>query len=147
MYTTDVYYIYLPISHLLWLASLSLYNYIVKQKMRLSFGICNWRRKHTSHPKKSIIMMSTTFQNQTFLDEMCPNYTDNENKSIRFCDFWIDGVFKSCLAIWGILTNAMTCFILTRPMMKNSFNLSLTVLAIIDSTYLFFEVLKTFYLR
>ena len=88
-----------------------------------------------------------TLQNQTFLDEICPNYTDNENKWIQFCNFWIDGIFKSGLAIWGILTNAMTCFILTRPMMKNSFNLSLTALAIIDIAYLFFEVLKTFYLR
>ena len=93
--------------------------------------------------------MSAEFlNNKTFYyDEMCPDYTEDENWWIQFCDFWLDGVTKSCVAIWGMLTNVITCFILTRPSMKNSFNMSLAALSVIDTVYLVFEVLKTFYIR
>ena len=84
--------------------------------------------------------------NQTLL-ELCPIYTEIENRWIETSDFWLDGIFKTILGIWGFLINLLTCYILTRPSMKNSFNMSLTALAGIDTIYLVFEILKTFYIR
>ena len=90
---------------------------------------------------------SNTSANLSHLEAICPKYSDTELSWIHASDFWLDGVAKTSLAIWGLLTNTFACFILSRPSMKNSFNMSLSALAGIDSIYLIFEVFKTIFIR
>ena len=77
----------------------------------------------------------------------CPVYTDFDNEVIAKTDFWLDGVIKISLAVWGLLSNVIGLVVLNRPKMKNSFNVNLSALAVIDVIYLTLETFKTLYMR
>ena len=77
----------------------------------------------------------------------CPEYTDFNKELIANTDYWLDGVIKISLAIWGLLSNVIGLFVLNRPKMKNSFNVNLSALAVIDVIYLTLEIFKTLYMR
>lgn len=77
----------------------------------------------------------------------CPDYTDFDKELIANTDYWLDGVIKVSLAIWGLLSNVIGLVVLNRPKMKNSFNVNLSALAVIDVIYLTLEIFKTLYMR
>ena len=74
----------------------------------------------------------------------CPKYDDTVDKFIEEFSFWTDGVLKSLIAVLGLAGNAIAIAVLVRPAMRNSFNLLLVTLALIDSTYLFLQILEAF---
>ncbi len=47
--------------------------------------------------------------------------------------FWVEGVAQSAVAAVGIAANFVSAFVLTRPKMRNAFNLMLVALAAFDS--------------
>jgi hypothetical protein len=88
------------------------------------------------------LMANGTNYSDTMLD-LCPIYTDMENHIINEVAFWLDGVTTSIVAILGVMSNILACCILTRPKMKNSFNLCLVALASIDTIYLLATILES----
>ena len=77
------------------------------------------------------------------MQQLCPNYTEDQMDMLDSVAFWLDGVAKSIMALLGIFSNILAAFVLTRPKMKNSFNLCLVALACIDSLYLFLQFLES----
>ena len=75
---------------------------------------------------------------------LCPIYSESERFWKETIAFWLDGIIKTAVAIFGILTNILAAYILMKPKMKNSFNLSLVALNVIDSIFLFGSVLESF---
>ena len=78
---------------------------------------------------------------------LCPNHTETEQFWIKNTAYWLDGVTKTILAIIGIFLNIVAGYILLRPKMKNSFNLCLFVLNIIDTIFLMGSISESFKLR
>ena len=64
--------------------------------------------------------------------------------------FWIlahyvlDGIAKTLVALVGVFLNVLAAYILNRPKMKNSFNLCLVVLNVIDTIFLVGGILESF---
>ena len=77
------------------------------------------------------------------MQQMCPNYTEDQMDMLENVAFWLDGVAKSTMALLGIFSNILAAFVLNRPKMKNSFNLCLVALACIDTVYLFLQFLES----
>ena len=82
--------------------------------------------------------------NITFL---CPIYSDSDRFWKEAVAFWLDGVIKTIVACIGILMNILAAYILIQPKMKNSFNLSLVALNIIDTIFLLGSIMESFELR
>ena len=78
---------------------------------------------------------------------LCPIYSESDRFWKEIIAFWLDGVIKTVVAIFGILTNILAAYILMKPKMKSSFNLSLVALNVIDSIFLLGSVLESFKLR
>ena len=78
---------------------------------------------------------------------LCPIYSDSDRFWKEAVAFWLDGVIKTILACLGILMNILAAYILVQPKMKNSFNLSLVALNIIDTIFLLGSIMESFELR
>ena len=78
------------------------------------------------------------------LTMLCPIYSESDRFWKETIAFWLDGVIKTVVAMFGILTNILAAYILLKPKMKNSFNLSLVALNVIDTIFLFGNVLESF---
>lgn len=81
--------------------------------------------------------------NFSLFDYDCPVYGNNSDYVISQTTFWMEGVALSSVAIFGILGNAFSSIVLTRPELKNPFNLLLVGLAFFDSCYLMGSILET----
>ena len=69
---------------------------------------------------------------------------------IYIAHFWmlahyvLDGIAKTLVALVGVFLNVLAAYILNRPKMKNSFNLCLVVLNVIDTIFLVGGILESF---
>lgn len=77
------------------------------------------------------------------IEALCPNYTETEDKMVRYTAFWLDGVAKTTVAVLGVVSNTLAAFVLQKPKMKNSFNLCLVALACIDTIFLAGSILES----
>lgn len=78
------------------------------------------------------------------LDQLdCPKFEPSDDHFIKQWAFWTDGVTKTIVAILGIIGNVVAIRVLLRVSMRNSFNLLLVTLALIDSTYLVGAILES----
>ena len=59
-------------------------------------------------------------------------------------DYVLDGIAKTLVALVGVFLNVLAAYILNRPKMKNSFNLCLVVLNVIDTIFLVGGILESF---
>ena len=57
--------------------------------------------------------------------------------------FWLDGVAKTLVAVLGVASNILAGYVLCKPNMKNSFNLCLVALAVIDTIFLLGSILQS----
>ncbi len=73
---------------------------------------------------------------------ICPEYGDDDNDFLEKLAFWIEGVVLCVIGCPGIFGNALSAYILAGKSMRNSFNLLLIALAMIDNTYLFASILE-----
>ena len=78
------------------------------------------------------------------LYRLCPVYNKFDDLMVEKTGFWIDGVASSSVAIVGLVANTVAAYVLARPSMRNSFNLLLVALTVIDNAYLFFTILENF---
>ncbi|TRY79731.1 hypothetical protein TCAL_16111, partial [Tigriopus californicus] len=81
--------------------------------------------------------------NVSFNQLDCPKFEPSDDHFIKQWAFWTDGVTKTIVAILGIIGNIVAIRVLTRVSMRNSFNLLLVTLALIDSTYLVGAILES----
>ena len=88
-------------------------------------------------------MTNGSVLNDTLL-EMCPVHNEFENMIMEHTGFWIDGVATSTVSFVGLVTNIVAACVLARPAMRNSFNLLLVALTVIDNVYLLFTILENF---
>ena len=56
----------------------------------------------------------------------------------------LDGIAKTLVALVGVFLNVLAAYILNRPKMKNSFNLCLVVLNVIDTIFLVGGIIESF---
>ena len=89
----------------------------------------------------------TNLTNTNKLTLLCPNHTKTEEYWIKEMAFWLDGVTKTIVAIIGIFLNSLAGYILIQPKMKNSFNMCLVALNIIDTIFLAGSVSESLKLR
>lgn len=82
--------------------------------------------------------------NLTVNSAHCPVYDAASDHFVETAAFWVDGVVKTIVCMVGIVANVLASLILTRAPMRNSFNLLLVTLAIIDTTYLLGAILESF---
>ena len=80
--------------------------------------------------------------NQTLLSCHVPSETEKELR--KQLAFWLDGVAKTLVALVGVFLNILAAYILNRPKMKNSFNLCLVALNVIDTIFLVGGILESF---
>lgn len=73
----------------------------------------------------------------------CPTFTREDSEFKVAFSFWVEGVIQVILAVFGILGNILSCFVLTRKEMRNSFNLLLVTLATFDTCYLIGAILES----
>ncbi|TRY64295.1 hypothetical protein TCAL_10256 [Tigriopus californicus] len=73
----------------------------------------------------------------------CPTFTKEDSEFKVAFSFWVEGVIQVILAGFGILGNILSCFVLTRKEMRNSFNLLLVTLATFDTCYLIGAILES----
>ena len=78
---------------------------------------------------------------------LCPIYSEAERFWIDNIAFWLDGVAKSVVAFIGVFANILAGYILNLPKMKNSFNLCLVALSVIDTIFLIGGILESFKMR
>ena len=88
--------------------------------------------------------MNTSLIDNATLLEMCPQYSDLENLVIKETGFWIDGVAKTIVAIFGVLSNLSAFYVLRLPKMRNAFNKCLMALACIDTIFLSISIIEAF---
>lgn len=74
----------------------------------------------------------------------CPSFTQADSFFLVKFSFWVEGVAQTSIATLGIFGNLISCLILTRKHMRNSFNLLLVTLAAYDTWYLFGAILESF---
>ncbi len=89
------------------------------------------------------ILNATTLNPADLEDLVCPEYSKETEKILEVFAFWLEGVVLCIIAVPGIFGNALSSYILARKSMRNSFNLLLIALAIIDNTYLFGAILES----
>ena len=77
----------------------------------------------------------------------CPIYSDNDRIMTDHMAFWLDGVIKSIVAFIGVISNIFAGYVLIQPKMKNSFNLCLVALNVIDTVFLVGCILESFKMR
>ena len=56
----------------------------------------------------------------------------------------LDGIVKTFVALVGVFLNILAAYILNRPKLKNSFNLCLVVLNVIDTIFLVGGIIESF---
>ena len=56
----------------------------------------------------------------------------------------LDGIAKTFVALVGVFLNILAAYILNRPKLKNSFNLCLVVLNVIDTIFLVGGIIESF---
>ena len=86
---------------------------------------------------------SITYDNVTLL-ELCPTYSNHERQLVTSLAFWLDGILKSVLAIFGLLFNLSASYVLYQPKMRNSFNKCLIAKSGIDSIFLMISIVECF---
>ena len=86
--------------------------------------------------------MENSTYNETIL-ALCPPLTIAENNMISNTAFWLDGVAKTLVAVLGVASNMLAGYVLCKPNMKNSFNLCLVALAVIDTIFLLGSILQS----
>ena len=86
--------------------------------------------------------MENSTHNETIL-ALCPPLTIAENNMISNTAFWLDGVAKTLVAVLGVASNILAGYVLCKPNMKNSFNLCLVALAVIDTIFLLGSILQS----
>ena len=59
--------------------------------------------------------------NITELDRRCPNLTDFEFEIIEKVSFYVEGISLSIVAIFGIIFNLLSSFILVKKEMRNRY--------------------------
>ena len=52
------------------------------------------------------------------------------------CRFWCEGVFSIGIAVFGLIGNIISIWVLSAPEMRNSFNRLLLALAVIDCLFI-----------
>ena len=77
-------------------------------------------------------------------DILCPAYNDCCKNLLNNLTFWLEGVVQISFAIAGILSNYISCLILSQKEMRNAFNLLLIALSFFDCCYLFGSILESF---
>ena len=82
--------------------------------------------------------------NQTLIAPLCHVPSGTEKEIRRQLAFWLDGVAKTLVALVGVFLNILAAHILNRPKMKNSFNLCLVALNVIDTIFLVGGILESF---
>jgi len=74
--------------------------------------------------------------NETFPDNSSNSSCDFDPTFDRYvgsqCSYWLEGVLMTVVGVPGILGNIISIIVLTSKDMKNSFNLLLSCLAVID---------------
>ena len=86
--------------------------------------------------------MENSTYNETIL-ALCPHLSNAENNMISNTAFWLDGVAKTLVAVLGVASNILAGYVLCKPNMKNSFNLCLVALAVIDTIFLLGSILQS----
>ncbi|XP_023328259.1 FMRFamide receptor [Eurytemora carolleeae] len=74
-----------------------------------------------------------------------PNCTDeprNDREITEFCKFWIEGVIVVLIALFGLLANSVSLYILSK-LPKNTFNQLLIALVSVDSLIVVFATIDT----
>jgi hypothetical protein len=66
----------------------------------------------------------------------CPCYNEQDDYQISSLAFWIEGISQFIVAIFGVIGNLISAFILSRDEMRNAFNLLLISLLGFDSWFL-----------
>ena len=56
----------------------------------------------------------------------------------------LDGIAKTFVALVGVFLNILAAYILNRPKLKNSFNLCLVMLNVIDTIFLVGGIIESF---
>ena len=87
--------------------------------------------------------MENSTHNETMM-ALCPALTETEKRMIEYAAFWLDGVAKTLVAVLGVMSNILAGYVLCKPNMKNSFNLCLVALAVIDTIFLAGSILESF---
>ena len=82
--------------------------------------------------------------NQTLIAPLCHVPSGTEKEIRKQLAFWLDGVAKTLVALVGVFLNILAAHILNRPKMKNSFNLCLVALNVIDTIFLVGGILESF---
>ena len=82
--------------------------------------------------------------NQTLIAPLCHVPSETEKELRKQLAFWLDGVAKTLVALVGVFLNILAAYILNRPKMKNSFNLCLVALNVIDTIFLVGGILESF---
>ena len=83
--------------------------------------------------------VSFDMQNQTMFadsENSCPTVTDAQLELLHFASFLLEGIIQMTISSLGVLGNAASIFLLSRPELKSSFNQLLAVLASFDLMYL-----------
>ena len=92
---------------------------------------------------------STNVNNDTFNDTFseteleCPEWSPRQEELLQGSAFWLEGVVLCLIGFPGIFGNALSSYILAGKSMRNSFNLLLIALAIIDNTYLLTSIIES----
>ena len=107
----------------------------------------NFSTKIVSNYSDIIIMSDNNDSDSINITFLCPIYSDSDRFWKEAVAFWLDGVIKTIVAFIGILMNILAAYILIQPKMKNSFNLSLVALNIIDTIFLLGSIMESFELR
>ena len=74
----------------------------------------------------------------------CPQYSNDTAAAIDLFAYWVEGILLCVIAVPGIVGNALSSYILSGKTMRNSFNILLIALALLDNTYLFGSILESF---
>ncbi|XP_059098618.1 FMRFamide peptide receptor frpr-18-like [Tigriopus californicus] len=66
----------------------------------------------------------------------CPTFSEEDENTIEFFSFWVEGVANVVMAALGLVANTVSSLILCKEDMRNSFNFLLIALFFMDSCYL-----------
>ena len=73
----------------------------------------------------------------------CPVMTASDDQLHEDLEYWVEGVILVIVAAFGVFGNFLASLILGRQAMRNSFNMLLIALALVDATYLVGSILKS----
>ena len=103
------------------------------------------------HPNIEPLMNLTSFlngsnltmiSNDTPADMSCPSASVGDRELLVLLSFLLEGVLQIFFSFFGVLGNAASIFLLSRPGMRSSFNQLLAALASFDLLYLFTMLLE-----